>query len=251
MPARLRAALPNLVVIGAMKAGTTALHDLLAAHRDVSMSRPKELNFFYGDPAPSGCADWHRGNWHRGAAWYAAHFDAHAAVRGESSPGYTSPDHPEVAQRMASLLPGARLIYLVRDPVERAISQYLHHRREGTECRDLAEAVLDHRSQYVARGRYHEQLLPFLDRFDRSQILILAQEELSVRGAEVLTAVAGFLDIHPARASWAGTAGAFRPSTPRAATVDAGLRRQLTELFAADAERLREVCGRELPGWSV
>ena len=81
-------ALPTVVIIGAMKCGTTSLHRYLDLHPQAAMSRPKELNFFIG-PVAAGSADWARGNWHRGAAWYAAHFDPSAEVRGEASPGYT------------------------------------------------------------------------------------------------------------------------------------------------------------------
>ena len=127
------------------------------------MSRPKELNFFIGaDTPPALPTDWSSGNWHRGPAWYAAQFDASVPVRGEASPGYTSPSHPQVAMRMARLIPSARLVYAVRDPVRRAVSQYWHHRREGSEIRPLEEALLDPRSQYVARGRYFERLEPSL-----------------------------------------------------------------------------------------
>lgn len=103
-------ALPNLVVIGAMKCGTTSLHHYLDVHPDIAMSQAKELNFFFGDDADGESGDaevrsWHNGNWHRGVEWYAAQFDAGAPVRGEASPGYTSPAHPEVAGRMAAIIP--------------------------------------------------------------------------------------------------------------------------------------------------
>lgn len=169
-------ALPNLVVIGAMKCGTTALHRTLDGHPDVAMSAPKELNFFCGarhsplaptevSVEPTDGRIWARGNWHRGLSWYARHFTAEAPVRGESSPGYTSPSHPEVVTRMAALIPGVRLIYLVRDPVARALSQYRHHQREGTETRSVEEAILDPASQYLSRGRYYQRLEPFLAHF--------------------------------------------------------------------------------------
>src|SRR5690606_11798413 len=106
-------ALPNLVVIGAMKCGTSALHALLDHHPEIAMSRPKELNFFLGDDGGAS-HDWMLGNWRRGLRWYAGHFPVTARVRGESSPGYTSPAHPEAAGRMAAVIPDARLVYLVR-----------------------------------------------------------------------------------------------------------------------------------------
>lgn len=186
-------ALPNLIVIGAMKCGTTALHRYLGLHPGIFMSSPKELNFFFGpEAAPEEDGGWHRGNWHRGAGWYASRFDPAAPVRGESSPGYTSPDHPEAAERMARLLPEARLVYLVRDPVERAVSQYLHHRAEGTERRGMREALLDPGSHYLGRSRYLARLSPYLERFPRRNILVLSQEELLQRRRETLGRVFRF-----------------------------------------------------------
>lgn len=172
--------LPTIVGIGAMKAGTSALHRYLDAHPDTAMSAPKELNFFFGT-APDGEAidGWSpRGNWWRGEDWYRRHFPDDRLVGGEISPGYTSPDHPHAAQRMAATVPDARLLYLVRDPLARAVSQYRHHVRDGAETRGLADALLAPASQYVARSRFHERLLPFLTHFAASQVLVIAQEDL-------------------------------------------------------------------------
>lgn len=248
-------ALPNLVIIGAMKCGTTSLHHYLDLHPAIAMSQPKELNFFFGPPTAgvaggAGEASWTRGNWHRGPGWYADRFDAAATVRGEASPGYTSPSHPEVAGRMAGLVPAARLIYAVRDPVERAVSQYEHHRREGTETRPLAEALLDPGSQYVARGRYAERLQPFLDNGFGAGVTIVAQEELAddrrstLRGLfEALMVDSGHWS--PAMAERRNQASAAPP------TLDASLGSRLRAAFRDDAERLRELAGRDFPGWTV
>ena len=173
--------LPTLVVIGAMKCGTTALHAHLDKHPAIAMAAGKELNFFFGpDLRPAEPPDqwWRAGQWHRGPEWYAAQFDATADVRGETSPGYTDPSHPEVAARMQALLPDVRLVYLVRDPVERAVSQWAHHVRDGTEPRPLAEALLDPGSQYLDRSRYLQRVLPFLDAFRAEQLLVVVQERL-------------------------------------------------------------------------
>jgi hypothetical protein len=157
--------LPEVIVIGAMKAGTSAVHAYLDAHPDLAMSEPKELNSFNGPNMPPRRATEPTrgsGNWHRGVDSYAAQFSSVAPVRGEVSPAYTSPTFPEVATRMASIVPDARLVYLVRDPFDRALSQYAHHRGEGSEARPVEEALLDPASQYVARSRFAERLTPFL-----------------------------------------------------------------------------------------
>lgn len=258
--------LPNLVVIGAMKCGTTALHRLLDQHPQIAMSSPKELNFFFGpgaaacggqpdvSPARAGQLRWTHGNWHRGIEWYAQHFPR-APVRGESSPGYTSPDHPEVAARMAAVLPAARLVYLVRDPIDRALSQYRHHVAEGTERRPVAAALLDPRSQYVARGLYYERLRPFLAHYDRASIAVVRQERLHARPVETLRSLHRFLGLPATDES-----GRHRPPEPvdegrRTPTsraeggLDESLYAQLVEAFAADAQRLRAWTGEDLTAW--
>lgn len=245
-------ALPTVVVIGAMKCGTTALHRHLARHPDVAMSDRKELNFFIGaDRVPEGrAARWVDGNWHRGVGWYAAHFPASAPVRGESSPGYTSPDHPEVASRMAATIPHARLVYLVRDPIARAVSQYRHHRRDGTEVRPLAAALLDPDSQYVARSRYHERLAPFLARFPPERILVVAQEALRDEPFATLRQVHRFLGVVHRSASDAPSAPASRP-TDRASPLPDQVRDGLVSALHDDAVRLRALTGLTLASWSV
>jgi hypothetical protein len=254
--------LPNLVVIGAMKCGTTALHGLLDAHPDIAMSAPKELNFFFGPDAVGDASmdawhrgNWHRGNWHRGVEWYVGHFRP-ALVRGESSPGYTSPDHPEVAQRMADLLPDVRLVYLVRDPVRRAVSQYEHHRGEGTERRPLAEALLDPSSQYVARSRYFERLQPFLARFGEDSIAIVSQEQLLHDQDTVLRGLLEFLGLD---AEWppCPATGRAAPQAARAGRGSASepLAGDLVGRFADavrdDVEQLRKLAGRDFAEWSI
>lgn len=185
--------LPNLIVIGAMKSATTALHRYLDLHPQIAMAAPKELNFFVGPAHPSRDDEhtWHSGNWHRGVGWYAAQF-TDAPIRGEASPSYTSPSFPEAAGRMAAVIPSARLIYLVRDPIDRALSQYAHHRRMGTERRPVDEALLDEDSQYLQRSRYHAQVLPYLERFAADSIAIVLQEDLLARRRETLASLYRF-----------------------------------------------------------
>jgi hypothetical protein len=245
-------ALPNTIVLGAMKCATTAMHRYLDAHPQISMSRLKEVNFFIGpDTAPHGDAEtwWRSGHWHRGVDWYASLFDGSAPVRGETSPGYTSPDAPEVAPRMASLLPDARLVYLVRHPVERAVSQYRHHHRDGTERRALEEALLDPGSQYLARSRYHERLVPFLERFAAEQILVVVQERLlRDRGAQ-MAAVYRHLGADP---DWRGDvlAHEFHVGGDRLGTPPA-LCESFMDRVGDDVARLRVLLDDDLPEWSA
>jgi len=183
---RLRgAALPNLVVIGGLKCGTTSLHHYLNLHPAIHMSRPKELNFFVAEL-----------NWSLGTDWYASHFRADAPVRGESSPHYTNlPRFAGVAERMSSVLPEARLIYMVREPVDRALSNYLHNVAGGYETRPVEEALADPDSAYVHRGLYAMQLEPYLERFRRERIELVSREELKRDREQTMRRVFRFLGV--------------------------------------------------------
>jgi len=161
-------ALPNLVILGAQKCGTTSLHNYLEAHPEISMSRLKETNFFLEDV-----------NWGRGLEWYATQFDPSARVRGEGSPDYTNlPDSNGTAERMQRVIPGARLVYLVRDPLERIASHYVHLRAAGLERRTFEQAVAAPDSEYVTRSRYARQLEPFLRCFSQERVLVETRERL-------------------------------------------------------------------------
>ena len=227
--------LPTLIVIGAMKCGTTAVHRYLDAHPRIAMSPGKELDFFSGVRRHD-------------LTWYASRFDSRSELRGESSPGYTSPSFPDVAARMAAVLPGVRLVYLVREPVARAVSQYWHHRRDGAERRPLEEALLDEGSQYLARSRYFERLRPFLHHFDRDQIQVVVQERLQADPAGVMDAVYRHVGADGAEGIQLSVPPEGRSET---ACVSPGLRDRLWERVTADVERLRDLLGEDLPEWDV
>jgi hypothetical protein len=238
------------VVIGAMKCATSAVHDYLDAHPHIAMSRTKELNFFNGPevaPNQDESSWWRTGQWHRGLGWYSAQFDPAAPVCGESSPAYTAPRCLEVPGRMASVVPDVRLVYLVRDPLERALSQYEHHRRDGTEPRTVAEALLDPGSEYVARSRYHERLEPFLSCFDPGQVHTVVQERLSSRRRPEVAAVYLHVRVEP---FWCEDrhgkrihVGGRRPELPP------GLRAAFWEQVGDDVERLRRLMDDDLEEW--
>ena len=182
-----KSTLPNLVVIGGMKCGTTSLHLYLDQHPDIAMSRPKEIHFFL------------ERNAHRTVAWYEAHFDSRAAVRGESSPGYTKyPQRDGVPARMHALIPDARLIYLLRDPIDRTVSHYLHEYLRNWEHRPLAEALRSFPDNpYVNASRYHMQLERYLEYYPLSQILLLATEDLRDDPQATLRRVVDFVGVAP------------------------------------------------------
>jgi hypothetical protein len=132
------------------------------------MSKPKELNFFVEEL-----------NWDLGLDWYRGRFDGRFAVRGESSPHYTNlPYFKGVPERIHHHVPDAKLIYMVRDPISRILSHWCHAVGAGYETRPMEEALARGDQTYVTRSRYWLQLQPFLERFDRSQIAVITQEEL-------------------------------------------------------------------------
>ncbi|HTR75425.1 MAG TPA: sulfotransferase [Solirubrobacterales bacterium] len=162
------AAMPNLIIIGGLKCGTTSIHHYLGLHPEIQMSKPKELNFFVTEL-----------NWDLGLDWYASRFDGRFKVRGESSPHYTNlPRYEGVAERIRTHCPDARLLYMVRDPIKRILSHWVHATGAGYETRDMVEVLSGPDTQYVNRSRFWMQLQPYLERFDRDQIEIITQEEL-------------------------------------------------------------------------
>jgi hypothetical protein len=181
-------ALPNLIVIGAQKCGTSGLHYYLSLHPEVSMSRPKELNFFIEER-----------NWPRGVDWYSAHFDPRANIRGESSPNYTAyPQHDGVPERMHATVPDARLIYLVRDPLERIAAHWIHNYAKRRERGDLRTTLLHPQTSYVPRSRYYMQLERFLRFYDRERLLVIDQDELRFDREPTLRRVFEFIGVDPA-----------------------------------------------------
>ena len=162
------AELPSLIIIGGLKCGTTSIHHYLGLHPEIQMSKPKELNFFVEEL-----------NWDLGLDWYASRFDSRFKVRGESSPHYTNlPRFQGVAGRIHEHCPDARLLYMVRDPIKRILSHWVHATGAGYETREMAPTLSDPGSAYIQRSMYWLQLQPYLELFDRSQIEIVAQEEL-------------------------------------------------------------------------
>ena len=180
-------ALPNLVVIGAQKCGTSGLHYQLGLHPEIWMSSPKELNFFIEER-----------NWPRGPDWYRSCFDARAKVRGESSPNYTAyPQHLGVPERMHSVVPDAKLVYVVRDPLERIAAHWVHNYAKRREKGDLAETLTHPNASYVVRSQYHMQLQRFLAHYPLERILVIEQEELRSAPHETLRRVFEFTGVDP------------------------------------------------------
>lgn len=179
-----RGLLPNLIIIGGQKCGTSSLHFYLDKHPDVSMSRLKEPEYFIEER-----------NWSRGLDWYRSCFRA-ASIRGEASANYSACKRfPGVPARAFEAVPDARLIYLMRDPLNRVVSHWIHNFAAGVESRPIREAV--RHDTYVERSRYWMQLQAFLQHFSPEQVLIVQSERLRRNRTEVLREIFTFLEIDP------------------------------------------------------
>lgn len=178
---------PDFIMIGAMKSGTTALADQLGRHPGIFVSDPKEPNYFVGRYA-------------RGPGWYGRLFEGvpPSTRCGEASTAYTKWPDSGCAQRIRSDVPQARLIYLIREPIERMRSHWRYLSIRGTEHRPFVDAVQDD-PRYVVTSCYGRQLLPYLEHFDVGQILVLTSDELRADPASVVNRVAEFVDA-PGRA---------------------------------------------------
>lgn len=174
--------LPDFIIIGAMRAGTTSLHNYFEEHPQVTMSRKKEPEYFI------------EANYGKGLQWYKDQFDTGKPFRGEASPNYSKADvFPGVPERIHALLPNVRLVYVVRDPVKRFLSQYTHMRARGftvpdpeTLCHSepgLPEDYtrLSHSEPYrhmLSVSSYARQLKAFLKYFPMDQIHIVEFEKM-------------------------------------------------------------------------
>jgi hypothetical protein len=222
--------MPNFFVIGANRAGTTSLHDYLGQHPDVFMSAEKEPSYF----APKSAQE--RALWPAQQApvetldEYCALFAAagSASAIGESSTVYlSSADAPALVR---DAVPRARLVAVLRDPVERAYSDYCLHRSWGTEPLSFADAVsaeLDHAGPvggrmrgYVMTGLYGRSLTRWLDRFAREQLGVWLYEELEADPGKLVSEIFAFLGVDPSfRAATTARRNASRHE-PRSRTVD-------------------------------
>lgn len=207
---------PSLFIVGAQKAGTTTLFGALARHRDVLPPLVKEVHYF--DVAA-----------HRSERWYGAHFPTQAeAMRHESTHGKapitfdTTPYymfHPDVAGRIKQYAPDAKIIAVLRDPVDRAWSQYWHEWGRGFEKLGPVAALeaeanrlpaphdhvgasatdrfMHQHFSYRARSEYDRQIPRWFDLFGRDRVMVIKSERLFADGNAVLAEVAQFLGLSP------------------------------------------------------
>ena len=210
--------LPKFLIIGTQRGGTTSLYTYLSEHPQILRAARKEVHFF----------DLH---FHKGRNWYRAHFPLESTMSsrekavgrpiltGEATPYYLF--HPAAPQRIASLLPGVRLIALLRDPITRAYSHYTLTIGEGRDRMSFKEAVRWERDRlvgaiedgsgvdtcygsrnhmwhsYLARSIYVLQLKTYFDLFDRQDVYVASSEDLFRNPQTIYDDILNFLGLEP------------------------------------------------------
>lgn len=206
--------LPNFLIIGAQKSGTTSLYSYLSQHPEIKRSYEKEVHFFDGGVDPS------EDSFAKGDRWYRSHFPLQRDISEgqkvfEASPLYLF--NPLAPRRIYDLIPEVKLIAVLRNPVDRAISHYFHEQRLHRESLPIMEALQieeerlkpslekqDYKSHnyihysYKSRGRYHEQLKRYFEIFPRKNILLLNSKHLFTDLDGSLEKVCEFVGVAPA-----------------------------------------------------
>ena len=255
--------LPDFVIIGGQRCGTTSLYNYLVAHPCVASAFAKEVHFFDL-------------NFRKGTDWYRSHFSSlvyeyllerlrrKRLVTGEASPYYIF--HPHAAKRVSQVLPRAKIIALLRNPVDRAYSHYHLEVRHGHESLPFDEAVEQEQERlrgemermlkdedyhsfnhqhysYLSRGVYVHQLAAWTRLFPEHQILVLRSEALAAEPSSVYAQVLRFLGLP----LWQPQT--FKPyHLARYPEMNAAVRERLTDHFAPHNHRLYELLGVNL-GW--
>lgn len=245
---------PHFLIIGAQRCGTHSLRRWLGESSEVELPRAKEIHFFDL-------------KFERGLDWYRSRFPARRdAITGEASPYYVF--HPLAPRRVSELLPGVRLILLLRDPVDRAVSHYHHSVAKGLEPLELHEALdreperlageveriatepayksASHRNfSYQARGLYADQLEVWHSFFPTEQLLVVNSERLFARPGDEMRRVCRFLGITAIEVDDARAHGRrdYAPTPPE-------VEERLRDRFAAPNDRLYQLIGEDY-GWGA
>jgi hypothetical protein len=181
--------LPNFLVVAAVRSGTTSLNHYLRAHPEVYMAPRKELRFF-------------NRHYDRGLDWYEAQFDGagDAKAIGEATPSYMF--DPVAVERIGAVLPQARLIAIIRQPVDRAYSNYWMAHSRGWEQRTFEQIVDEEIGQtepgpYLGPGRYIHQLRRLGAAIPRAPVHVMLTEQLEAEPLQTYGSLCGFLGVDP------------------------------------------------------
>ncbi len=254
--------LPDFLIIGAMKCGTTYLYHLLSLHPLVEPCAKKELHFF------DNLFDGEDIEWYRRCFPTPGWKDGRRTITGEATPSYLS--YPPVPERVVEVIPQARLIALLRNPVYRAYSHFQAAVRKESEPRTFEEAIglegvrslgkedeaaegggraaLDDDSEYLSRSVYVDQLLRWSKFFSQEQMLVLKSEDFFERPQETLKLVVDFLGLP----EWEPEASEILPKRRNKGDYERGMdpetRQRLEEYFKPHNRRLYDFLGADF-GW--
>jgi hypothetical protein len=246
-------ALPDFVIIGGKKCGTTFLYHLLGQHPLVQPAASKELHFF------DALFEQESVEWYRQCFPAPRWEDGRRTITGEASPYMANRPAPE---RMAGVVPGAQLIALLRNPVERAYSDYQMVTRKDREHKTFEEAIglqqtadaegeegakLNDDSEYLSRSVYVDQLSRWSEFFPREQMLVLKSEDFFDNPKQTLKTVCSFLDLP----EWEPDASKLekkRNAGRYEEDVNPETRRRLEEYFKPHNRRLYDFLGNDF-GW--
>ena len=269
----------DFVVAGFMKCGTTSLHGYLQQHPRLDLPEMKETDYFVQELSP-----------HRDADWYAGLFSDDAEqLRGEVSPNYAKRHcFPGVAQRIHDAAPDISVFFLIRDPIDRAVSHYKHQLAAGHETDSIETALAPSEdNHYLTCSRYAYQLTPYVQCFGSDNIHIYDSHSLRHRRDDVLRSIFDVLGVEPVpvqtprnehrsdgkrRPAWLdrqlpgsslpvrATRFLARKILPDRLTVGKSvrhvslsdsMREQIADFLRDDVRSLRELTGLSLTHWSV
>jgi hypothetical protein len=262
--------LPNFLIIGAARSGTTSLYNYLVQHPGITPALRKEIHFF--DYNYQRSFSWYRGQFPAlPSMYYRQAIHGQTTITGEASPYYLF--HPYVPQRVAQLLPEIKLIALLRNPIERAFSHYCwevdwgneplsfedaleqeeDRIREGIQTLEYGKSFHHLHFSYISRGCYAEQLERWFTYFPREQILIIKSEDMYNNPAATFTQTLDFLHISGSAIEIDNFKTSFKlyngQKSHQHKTMLPATRQLLAERFQPSNERLYTLLGRDF-GWT-
>lgn len=260
--------LPDFIIIGAQRGGTTSLYAYLSQHPQIAPAALKEIHFFDN-------------NFRKGVAWYRTQFPSlieksiaknignQNFITGEASPYYLF--HPHVPERVVEVVPDARLIVLLRNPVDRAYSHYFHEVELGHEKLSFEEALAQEEARtheecariaadpqyrsynhqhytYLSRGIYANQLQRWLNLFPREQLLVIKSEDFYADPDGIFQQTLAFLDVRAMGQKPSQWYKPYNHSTYEQAKMSPHVRKRLTVYFEPHNDRLYKLLERDF-GW--
>lgn len=248
--------LPNFLIAGAPRAGTTFLYEVLDEHPEVYLAKPRnpEPKFFLIDD-----------EFQKGLGYYSEKY--FAGVEGQAAVGEKSTNYLEngqVAGRIRSLLPQVKLLFTLRNPIERALSNYLWSKKNGLETLSFEEAVEQEQAReaqypaayrysrpfsYVSRGMYAAHLRPYLAAFPAAQIKVVLLEDLEAKPQEEIDEICRFLGV-AARQSSGDLHRRVNSARQGDEQVGDATRGKLRDIYRAPNRELADLLNRDLSLWS-